>query len=709
MCCVDRLSSQHVLVDCETERSSTIRNPLIEVISINFDSINNNPMTFKIGVDTGGTYTDAVLYSDIDGVIATAKSLTTPHDLSLGIGGALSQLPLSAHAPIEIVSVSTTLATNAVVEERGAPICTLLPGYSAAQVNKSGLSEVLRNDPVILLKGGHNAGGFELCQLDAEGAERAIRKHANEVSAFAISSMFGVRNPTHELALKALVKSICDKPITCGHELSASLNAPRRALTAALNARLTPFIKSLVDAVLDRLDALKIDAPLMMVKGDGSLVSVDTVLERPVDTVLSGPAASVVGACFLSGQQDALVADMGGTTTDIAIITNGIPETRVDGALVGDWHPMVETLSVYSIGLGGDSEIRFSGGEGIGIGPRRVVPTCLLADQYPDVMPVLLAQEKMGSSPRLLRFAIKLYNDPVVVNSLEGLELDVWKQLDSGKPIVVEDLSAGSSAAARALARLVRKGLAIYSGFTPTDAAHVLGTSSHWNRDAAVIAARIWARQMRHRYGFGKWQDGDENGPAETVMQRMNELICEALVRTGVRELDGKQKAPADELVRFLSNVLGYEGNKIFSVSFNDKYPLIAVGAPAQVFFPEAAIKLSMELNVPENAGVAGAVGSVASKVVQRSRLTVTQPSQGIFRVYTTDGPKDFGVLSDALGHAEKLARENAEVLAHRAGAQSCEVFVETYQNKVDHDIDGSVFFEATVCATATGVPGSGV
>ena len=663
-------------------------------------------MTYKIGVDTGGTYTDAVLYSDSEGVIATAKSLTTPHDLSEGIGGALSQLPLKEYSPIEIVSVSTTLATNAVVEERGAPICTLLPGYTAAQVNKSGLSNVLRNDPVVLLNGGHNAGGFELCELDVEEAERTIRKHADEVSAFAISSMFGVRNPAHEIILKKLIKSICDKPVTCGHELSASLNAPRRALTAALNARLTPFIKSLVNAVMDRLDALHIDAPLMMVKGDGSLVSVETVLERPVDTVLSGPAASVVGACFLSGRQNALVADMGGTTTDIAIITDGRPETRVDGALVGDWHPMVETLSVYSIGLGGDSEIRFSGGEGIGIGPRRVVPTCLLANQYPEVLPILQAQEKMGSSPRLLRFAIKLYNDPVVVEQLDKAEYDVWHKLMQGKPLVVEDLSKSSAAAARALARLVRKGLAIYSGFTPTDAAHVLGTSNHWNRDASVIAARIWARQMRHRYGFGKWEDGDEVGPSETVMQRMNELISEALVRTGVRELDGKQKAPADDLVKFLSNVLGYEGNKIFSVSFNEKYPLIAVGAPARVFFPEAADKLSMQLTVPDNAGVAGAVGSVASKVIQRSRLTVTQPSQGIFRVYTATGPKDFGVLNDALQHAEELAKDNAIAMAVKAGAQSPEVIVDTDQNKVDHDIDGSVFFEATICATAIGIPG---
>src|SRR5690606_32852490 len=193
-----------------------------------------------------------------------------------------------------------------------------------------------------------------------------------------------------------------------------------RALTATLNARLTPFIRRLVDAVRERLDALGIRAPLMMVKGDGSLVSQATALERPVDTVLSGPAASVVGACYLSGRDNAVVADMGGTTTDIAVVTAGRPQTRLDGALVGEWHPMVETLSVYSIGLGGDSEVRFSGGEGIGIGPRRVIPMCLLAERYPSVIEVLKSQDGMGSSQRLGHFAILLYDDPVLVRRLDA-------------------------------------------------------------------------------------------------------------------------------------------------------------------------------------------------------------------------------------------------------------------------------------------------
>jgi len=662
-------------------------------------------VTLKIGVDTGGTYTDAVLFDDRHGVIAAAKSLTTPHDLAEGIGAALAALPADRRDDVELVSLSTTLATNAVVEGRGAPVCTLLPGFSESQVARSGLADAARADPIIILAGGHTAGGAEREPLDLAAAARAVERYASEVSAFAVSAMFAVRNPAHEIALKRLIRELTDRPVTCGHELSASLNAPRRALTATLNARLTPFIRRLVDAVRERLDALGIRAPLMMVKGDGSLVSQATALERPVDTVLSGPAASVVGACYLSGRDNAVVADMGGTTTDIAVVTAGRPQTRLDGALVGEWHPMVETLSVYSIGLGGDSEVRFSGGEGIGIGPRRVIPMCLLAERYPSVLEVLGSQDGMGSSQRLGHFAILLYDDPVLVRRLDADGRRVWEMLKRSAPLAVEQLVADDRSAARALARLVRQGLAIYSGFTPTDAAHVLGLSEHWNRDAAVLAARIWARQMRHRYGYGGWVDGDAEGPSRSVLERMTVLVSEALVRTGVRELDGADAAPAEELVRFLAGTLGGDGSKVFSVSFNRDYPLLAVGAPARVFFPDAAKRLSMVLDVPYHADVAGAVGSVASKVVQHVRITVTQPSQGRFRVHGSDGPRDFDKLDAALDHARTEAAAAARERARTAGAPEPDITVDTHENRVDHDIDGSVFFEATVHATATGTP----
>ncbi|MCZ7597926.1 MAG: hypothetical protein M5U09_09600 [Gammaproteobacteria bacterium] len=183
-------------------------------------------MALKIGVDTGGTYTDAVLFDDRHGVVAAAKSLTTPHDLAEGIGAALAALPADRRDEVELVSLSTTPATNAVVEGRGAPVCTLLPGFSESQVARSGLADAARADPVIILAGGHTAGGAEREPLDLTAAARAVERHASEVSAFAVSAMFAVRNPAHEIALKRLIRELTDRPVTCGHELSASLNAP---------------------------------------------------------------------------------------------------------------------------------------------------------------------------------------------------------------------------------------------------------------------------------------------------------------------------------------------------------------------------------------------------------------------------------------------------------------------------------------------------
>src|SRR5690606_18726451 len=125
-----------------------------------------------------------------------------------------------------------------VVEGKGAPVCVLLAGYDAAQISSSGLIALLGPDAIVSLPGGHDAGGVALQPIDEALARDAIVRQAPRVAAFAVSAAFGVRNPAHELQLRALVESLCDKPVTCGHELASSLGAPRRALTAALNARM---------------------------------------------------------------------------------------------------------------------------------------------------------------------------------------------------------------------------------------------------------------------------------------------------------------------------------------------------------------------------------------------------------------------------------------------------------------------------------------
>ena len=348
-------------------------------------------MAYSLGIDTGGTFTDVVLLTAQRQVVASAKSLTTRFDLAQGIAGALDQLPQGWLGQVSLVSLSTTLTTNSVVEGKGSPVCVLLAGYDALQVKSSGLVDLLGSDGIVCLPGGHDAGGIATQALDEAAARAAITQHMGRVSAFAISATFGVRNPAHEVQLRQWVQEMCDVPVTCGHELASSLGAPRRALTAALNARMIFHVKALIESVQRTLAARAIDAPLMVVQGDGSLINVASALRRPVNTVLSGPAASVLGACALSGLQNAVVADMGGTTTDLGVLIDGRPRVNEEGAEVGGWRTMVRAIDVRTIGLGGDSEVALGVAGKLTINPQRIVPVALLGARYPQVLAMLQA------------------------------------------------------------------------------------------------------------------------------------------------------------------------------------------------------------------------------------------------------------------------------------------------------------------------------
>jgi len=670
-------------------------------------------MHYFLGIDTGGTFTDAVLLDDSKQVVAAAKSLTTRFDLAVGIGKALDKLPQDQLSRVALVSLSTTLTTNSVVEGKGSPVCVLLAGYDAAQIKASGMVELLGSEAIVSLPGGHDAGGRALAELDEAASKAAILANASKVSAFAISSSFAVRNPAHELQLRAWVTELTDKPVTCGHELASSLGAPRRAMTVALNARMISHVKALIDSVTRTLQTRRIDAPLMIVKGDGTLINAASALARPVGTVLSGPAASVIGACALSNTRNAIVADMGGTTTDIAVVRDGQPELSVDGALIGNWRPMVEAVKVYSIGLGGDSEVRFLGGKGLAIGPRRVVPVSLLVHEHPELLAVLERQQNESPHGSQIRFALRLQSDEALISRLPADELRAWERLAKG-PVDLERSNIEDRPLSRALARLERKGLAIYSGFTPSDAAHVLGMATHWSREAAVLTARIWARQMRYMYGLGTWTLGDELGPSRQVVDHVIATICQKLIEAGLNDAGHFNEERASNMAALLTEMaLQRRGNNgpaspppsVFELHFAPEMPLVAVGAPAASYYPEVAEGLGMQLKVPRYAEVANAVGAVLGQVSQRVHLTVTQPVRGTFRVFTKEGPQDFAGLDAALALARERAASEAQANAWAAGADAVEVTFSQTDNSVNNDIDGNMFFEAVVTATASGAP----
>ncbi|MEE9334566.1 MAG: hydantoinase/oxoprolinase family protein [Granulosicoccaceae bacterium] len=666
---------------------------------------------YRLGIDTGGTYTDAVIVDTAGKVLASNKQLTTHGDLADGIGEAVNSLPEAMLAQVQMVALSTTLSTNSVVEGRGGSVCVLLPGYDKTQVQKSGLFEILDSDCVNLISGGHSATGEQTAELDIEKATQIINKHADKISAFAVSSIFATRNTAHEFKLTELIQQLTDKPVACGHQLAHALGAPRRALTTALNARMIQPIRALIAAVDHTLQQVGISAPMMIVNGDGSLVNVQMALAHPIATILSGPAASVSGACALSGIDDAVVVDIGGTTTDIAIARNGRAQRSHDGARIGDWKPLVDAIRVCAVGLGGDSEIRFNGK--LAIEQRRVVPMSLLAQLYPSTISKLERQWKGLSTARQNKFAIALRPD-ADTTELKKQELIVWNALLDG-PLEIEALAESNATWGRVIAKLERKGLAIYSGFTPTDAAHVLGLSKHWNKDAAVLGARLWARQMRYLYGCGTWEIGDEFAPSQQVFDMVVSKICEQIIDACLHQqfnLNDKQMGLLrDVLTKMILADNAADGSKavngaaVLNVQFDKQISIVGVGGSAPDYLPEVAKLLGMSLHIPEHASTANAIGSVFGDVMQLVRVVVIQPTNGVFMVFHQDTPLVFDALEPAMAKANEIATAAALAAATLAGGVDINVSVDVSSDHVKHDIDGELFVNATVTATAVGVP----
>jgi N-methylhydantoinase A/oxoprolinase/acetone carboxylase beta subunit len=664
-----------------------------------------------LGIDTGGTYTDAVLFDEAAGVRAAAKDLTTKYDLTIGVRGALDQvLPaLDEGETIGMVSLSTTLATNAIVEGHGGPVCLLLIGYDAKSLDKAGLREALKGDPAIFIAGGHNALGEEAAPLDLAAVEQAIVEQAPRVTAFAVAGFFGVRNPGHEIRVRDLLRARTGLPVTCAHELSSNLDAPRRALTALLNARLIPQLQHLILAVRRLLEERRIEAPLMVVKGDGSLVTDALALTSPVETILSGPAASVVGAQYLSGASDLVVSDIGGTTTDIAALKDGRPMLDREGARVGGWRTMVEAVRVHTFGLGGDSEVRIRPerwvrGTPLLIGPRRAIPLSLLCQTHPELLAVLRRQVDY-SDPHDWdgRFAARLR--PLDGAVLPRMEQKIWDGLAEG-PRALEDL-APEPALMRPLGRLVDRGLAVFSGFTPSDAAHLLGRQSGWSDEAAELGACLLARRGAYQ---GAWPaDHSSRDLAEMVFERLvvrsGRALVEALLAEEGEPLPGGEDSAASRIIERALAASDPEVSPPLGASFTLGRPLVAIGAPAACYYPEVAKRLAARLEVPEHAGVTNAVGAVAGGVFQAVRVVITQPEEGRYRAHLSEGIRDFARLDEARAAAEAEAEQRAREQAARAGAGEVKLGLSARETSAKTVTGERIFVEMEVTATAVGRP----
>ena len=665
-------------------------------------------MSLVIGLDTGGTYTDAALFDVDQGVVrTTCKALTTHEDLSIGLSVAITKV-LAAYDgkpnEIQLVSLSTTLATNAVVEGAGGRVGLFMIGFDDTVLERADLARALGRDPVHFIAGGHKPDGGIQAPLDIAALSTAATALESEVSAFAIAGHFATRNPLHESEARDILRNVTSLPVTCSHELSSSLGGPRRALTAVLNARLINLLDRLITATQSIMTQHGLMCPLMVVKGDGSLLQADFARSRPVETVLSGPAASLSGAAFLAGSKSAIVADIGGTTTDIAFLRNGTPRLKKDGAFVGGWQTMVEAAEIRTCGLGGDSEVSpLSRGRtcGLTLGPRRAMPLSLLALKWPQIKDHLTAQLALAV-PMVTdaRFVFPVMPDGVPQWLTRSESRLAEKAIECG-PVQIADIAA-TQLALGAVDRLISRGLLGLCSFTPTDAAHVTGKFNEFDRDAAVLGAELLARQ---RNGNG---DNIANNPrhlAEMTLAELYRRSALALTDAAFAHEGGSETAISCNPI--LSKSFGSQkpAGSLVSVSVRLNTDLIALGASASTHYPPIADVIGAKLTIPSHADVAGAIGAAVGSIRQRVMISITQPAETKFRVHLPDGPIDKLSLNDALSLARKTVTQLAKDRARQAGAENVSVQLEEDIKLVPITKDTNLFIEALIFATAEGSP----
>ena len=649
-----------------------------------------------LGIDAGGTYTDAVIYDISSKTLKSkAKALSTKWDFTVGIGNALSQLNQSLLSQIELVALSTTLATNAIVENQGQKVGMLLMP-PAGRLHQ----EDIRYEPKAVICGCLTITGREIKPIDENEVRCVSRRMVADdgVQIFAVSGYAGCINPAHESAVKRIVREETGLLTICGHELSDILNFRTRAQTAMLNARIIPLLDRLLTDLERVLRELGIRAPVVVVKGDGSFMSSRMAKQRPVETILSGPAASVAGARFLTGFKKAVIVDMGGTTTDTANIENGAPNICESGATVGGFKTHVKAMDIRTQGIGGDSLIQWDRGK-FAIGPSRVAPISWLATHHPATGSALeyLARNinRYGVTSRNMQILTLLKRlKKQFLTPAEEKIVDLLAQ----RPRSVDELIENTGAhfiGALGLERLEQNFIIQRCGFTPTDLLHIENRLSNWSHDAAELMGKLFAELCGQ----------DLKQMADYLLNSVTEKLSLELLKKQLDHATDPDSDMQNPLCRTLIDNFLNGGNHDFTVKIILDHPVIGIGAPILFFLPQAAEKLAAKAVIPDNADVANAVGAVTSRITIQRKIEIISPQPECYQLVGLAGVKNFSDLDDASTYAETKLVERMRELAQTAGTSATEPDI-WYEDRIPQIGDGNiVFLGRTIYARIVGPP----
>ena len=648
--------------------------------------LSNRKYSIGLGIDAGGTFTDTVLFDfEKRKVLFKAKALTTKWNYSEGIINAINLLPSGELQNVALVSLSTTLVTNAIVESNIYPVGLLLMPSGSFKIH------VINHSPSKVIQGRMSIDGNVTEPVNSEEIKRIIEKmiSIHKVQSFAVSSYGGTVNPELELEVKKIIHQETNMDVCCGHELSGVLNFYVRANTAVLNAGTIPIMKEFLLDIKTTLTNIGIRAPVMIVRGDGSVMSSSFAREFPVQTALSGPAASIAGARYLTEISDALVIDMGGTTTDIGFIEKDEVNICNDGAQIGLWKTHVKAVDMLTAGLGGDSEIIYNRSDW-SIGPRRITPFCFMTTIYNPVKLLKSAttiSNDSWESSEVFQWLYLSGKDPDFNLSIH--EVKIMKALQNG-PLMLPELSKAINSGDWKFIRtdrLEKTGCIIRSGLTPTDLFHAEGTLDLWNFSAAADYINFIARSTHISLEKLK----------KTLTKHISDLVGTVLLTRIFPEFSDHP-----ELINQILN----KGNKHLFLHSELRQPVIGLGASAKLMLIDTISNLEGNLILPEHGDVANAVGAITSQVAVTLKGSVVPTSQGLYRIISIkNNKKYFEKLEEAETVCKKELKESIRALARKAGTSEKEVSINTITRSA-LDVSGKeIFLEQIFTVSINGMP----
>jgi N-methylhydantoinase A/oxoprolinase/acetone carboxylase beta subunit len=660
-------------------------------------------MKIGIGIDTGGTYTDAVLYDfDSQAILAHAKALTTKEDLAQGIGAALDALPKDLLPGAELVSLSTTLATNACVEEKGGRARLVMIGMDEKIIRDVGESYGLSDAADVFLLPSEILASGEITQdADWDYFARSLKEEFADCDAVGIVALHAtLNNAVQEKKAREIAASVLDIPVICGHELFSDINCVQRGASILLNARLVPVIAEFLSSVKTALTARDIHAPAVIVRSDGSLMSKAFAGARPVETLLCGPAASVTGGISLTNKEDAVIVDMGGTTTDIALVSGGEPVLVEGGIRIGKWKTFVKGLFIDTFGLGGDTAVHYKNGK-LKLDTQRVMPLCIAASRYPAILAALrsLVETKKCHNRFLHEFYV-LQKDILKSANYDERETAFCRALLGG-PLILSEAAkaAGQDVYTFSMPRLEREGVVVRAGLTPTDIMHIKGDFSAYDKEASLLGAQFVALNTHMT-------------PEELCDQvylkvklRLYTNIVRILLQHRYPRLE--KHGLSRDLERLIAQSYVSPEGGLVNFGFKTPATLVGIGAPIHIFLPDVARALQTACAVPKYAEVANALGAIVGKVSAKCEIEVkpeiTSDGKTIYTVLGKTENRAFADREEAESAAAREAEDCAAAEAQLRGAFDALSVRSSIHPDIAETTAGTIYLGTRVVATAAG------